>query len=52
MSSEEEQNVARETHNRDLRQCLERSDTCDPSRLSRAEQRDVAVVSHGQKLAN
>jgi hypothetical protein len=52
LNSDEQQNVARETHNRDLQQCLEGSDTCDPSRLSDAEQRDVALLSRGNKPSN
>ena len=52
LGSEGQQEVAQETHNRELRQCLDGSDACDPSQLSGAEQRDVAVISHGKKPTN
>ena len=50
LSSKEQQDVARGAHNRDLRQCLDGSDTGDPSQPSGAEQRDVVAISRSQKL--
>jgi hypothetical protein len=50
LSGQEQQDVARVIRGRNLRQCLDGSDTCDSTLLTAAEQQEVSVATRSRKL--
>jgi hypothetical protein len=50
LSSQEQQDVARVIRGRNLRECLDGSDSCDSALLTAAEQLEVAVAVQNRKL--